>query len=93
MKAAGRSPADGLLQVFVWERIPDGFRQLEEGAIVLSPRADTVTLVGDIPGITADSRLVFDAFVAPKDAEHILCQDAPSMEGAEASSSPPPGRE
>ena len=82
-------PADGLLQAFVWERISDGYRQLEEGAIVLSPRADTVTLIGDIPGITADSRLVFDAFVAPKDSEIILCQEAATMDGAETTSSSP----
>lgn len=79
----------GPLQAFVWERISDGYRQLEEGAIVLSPRADTVTLIGDIPGISADSRLVFDAFVAPKDSEIILCQGAPSGEGAETTSSSP----
>ena len=82
-------PDGGPLHAFVWERIPDGYRQLEEGVIVLSPRADTVTLIGDIPGITADSRLVFDAFVAPKDSERILCQDAPSVEGVEATSSSP----
>ncbi len=85
-------PADGLPQAFVWERIFDGYRQLEEGAIVLSPRADTVTLIGDIPGITADSRLVFDAFVAPKDSESLLCQEAATVEGAETASSPARGK-
>ena len=82
-------PADGLLQAFVWERIPDGYRQLEEGVIVLSPRADTVTLIGDIPGITSDSRLVFDAFVARKDSDRILCQEAASVGGEETTSSSP----
>lgn len=85
----GEVPDGGRLQAFVWERVPGGFRQFEDGAIVLSPRADTVTLVGDIPGITADSRLVFDAFVAPRDSEHILCRDAPSVEGAGTTSSSP----
>ena len=84
-------PDGGPLQAFVWERFSDGYRQLEEAAIVLSPRADTVTLIGDIPGITADSRLVFDAFVAPKDSELIFCQDAPSVEGAETTTSPAKG--
>ena len=81
-EAEGSEPDDSQLQAFVWERITDGFRQTEEAAVVLSSRADTVTLVGDIPGITADSRLVFDAFVAPEASERILCQDAPSAEGA-----------
>ncbi len=89
IEGSGSEPGDGPLQAFVWERFSDAFRQLEEGAIVLSPRADSVTLIGDIPGITDDSRLVFNAFVAPNNSEYILCQDAPSGEGAETTTSSP----
>ncbi len=85
-EADGSEPADSQLQAFVWERISDGFRQLEEAAIVLSPRADTVTFVGDIPGITADSRLVFEAYALPEHSERILCQALPSGNGAGATS-------
>jgi len=79
----GSESNDVLHKAFVWERISNGFRQFEEAAIVLSPRADTVTFVGDIPGITADSRLVFDAFVAPKNSEQVLCQESPAADSVE----------
>ena len=81
--------ADSQLHAYVSERIPDGFRRLEDAAIVMSPQADTVTLVGDIPGITAGSRPVFDAFVAPKISELILCQELPSEDDAGSTSSAP----
>lgn len=81
--------ADNRLQAYVLERVPDGYTWFGDAAIVASSQADTVTLVGDIPGITADSRLVFEAYALPEHSERILCQALPSEEGA-GSAAPAP---
>lgn len=81
--------ADGLFHASAWERIPDGFRWFGDGAVVVSPQADTVTLVGDIPGITTGSRLDFDAFAAPMSSEHIQCLEVLPGDGTGSTTSAP----
>ncbi len=71
---------DGKVEAYISRRIEDGFRRLEEASIVVSPRADTITLIGDIPGITPDSRLIFSAYDSKVGNEHIECQELPSSE-------------
>lgn len=68
------------VETYTSKRIQDGFRKLEEAAIVVSPHADTITLVGDIPGITPDSRLIFNAYDSLNGSEHVECQELPSPE-------------
>ena len=68
------------VEAYTWKRIQDGFRRVGEAAIVVSPGADTITLVGDIPGITPDSRLIFRAFDSLNGSELIECQELPSSE-------------
>lgn len=62
------------------KRIQDHFRRIGEAAIVVSPWADTITLVGDIPGITPDSRLTFEANDSLNGTEKVECQVLPSSE-------------
>jgi len=68
------------VEAYTSRRIEDGFRRMEAAAIVVSPRADTITLIGDIPGITPDSRLIFNAFDSLNGNELIECQELPSSE-------------
>ena len=68
------------VEAYTWRRIEDGFRRMGEAAIVVSPRADTITLVGDIPGITPDSRLIFNIYDSLNGNEHVECQELPSSE-------------
>ena len=77
----GTSAAIGSkVEAHTWIRFQDGFRRMEEAAIVVSPSADTITLVGDFPGITPDSRLIFNAYDSLHGYEHVECQDLPSPE-------------
>ena len=68
------------VEAYTSRRIEDGFRRMGEAAIVVSPYADTITLVGDIPGITPDSRLIFNAYDSLKGSEYVECREMPSSE-------------
>jgi len=65
------------VEAYTSRRIEDGFRRMEAATIVVSPRADTITLIGDIPGITPDSRLIFNAYDSLSGNEHVECQELP----------------
>lgn len=71
------APIESKVEAYTSRRIEDGFRRMEEAAIVVSPRADTITLIGDIPGITPDSRLIFNAYDSLSGNEHVECQELP----------------
>ena len=68
------------VEAFTSRRVEDGFRRMGEAAIVVSPSADTITLIGDFPGITPDSRLIFNAYDSLDGNDHVECQEAPSLE-------------
>jgi hypothetical protein len=68
------------VEAYTSRRVQDGFRAMGEAAIVVSPSADTITLVGDFPGITPDSRLIFNAYDSLNGNEHVECQEVPSLE-------------
>ena len=68
------------VEAFTSRRVEDGFRRMGEAAIVVSPFADTITLIGDFPGITPDSRLIFNAYDSLDGNDHVECQEAPSLE-------------
>ena len=68
------------VEAYTSKRIQDSFRKLGEAVIVVSPYADTITLVGDIPGITPDSRLIFKAYDSLNGNEYVECRELPSSE-------------
>ena len=68
------------VEAYTSKRIQDGFRRLGEAVIVVSPYADTITLVGDIPDITPDSRLIFSAYDSLNGSEYVECRELPSSE-------------
>ena len=63
------------VEAHISRRVQDRFRRMGEAAIVVSPSADTITLVGDFPGITPDSRLIFNAYDSLDGSEHVECQE------------------
>ena len=65
------------VEAYTSRRVQDGFRRMGEAAIVVSPVADTITLVGDFPGITTDSRLIFNVYDSLGGSEHVACQALP----------------
>ena len=52
----------GNVEVNTREMTPEGFVFLEDARIEVSAEDDTITLSGEIPGITADSLLAFEAY-------------------------------
>jgi len=58
-----------------------------EAGLEVSAEEDMITLSGLVPGITADSRLVFEAYTLPEHSERILCQALPSEMGTGATAS------
>ena len=68
------------VEAYTSRRVQDGFRRMGEAAIVVSPSADTITLIGDIPGITPDSRLLFNVYDSLDGNEHVECQELPASD-------------
>ena len=80
-KGSGTTASIGsTVEAYTYRRFQDSFRRLGEAVIVVSPYADTITLVGDIPDITPDSRLIFSAYDSLNGNEHVECQELPSSE-------------
>ena len=80
-KGSGTTASIGsTVEAYTYRRFQDSFRRLGEAVIVVSPYADTITLVGDIPGITPDSRLIFSAYDSLNGNEHVECRELPSSE-------------
>ena len=52
----------GIVQVNTWERDLTGATLLADASIEVSTQDRTITLSGEIPGITAESRLAFDTY-------------------------------
>ena len=71
---------DSKVEVNTSRRIEDSFRRMGEATMVVSPYADTITLIGDIPGITPDSRLIFDVYDSVNGYEYVGCQELSSSE-------------
>ena len=87
------APIGEMLEVNVWEIDPDGSTRTttpstklhsdgssstyRDGVSAVSAEANTITLVGVIPGITSESRLAFEAYDAefPGEADWIECHD------------------
>ena len=87
------APIGEMLEVSVWEIPPDGSTSTEtysteihsdgstrthrESGAAISVEADTITIAGDIPGITSESRLTFSAYDIQfaVEADQIACHD------------------
>ncbi len=87
------APIGEMMEVNVWEINPDGSTRTttpstklhsdgssstyRDGVSAISAEADTITVVGVIPGITSESRLAFEAYDAgfPGEADWIECHD------------------
>ncbi len=56
----------------------DGFMFLIDATLEVSPEEDTITLSGNIPGITEDSQLTFRAYDYFGGSDEVGCQEPPS---------------
>ncbi|MCY3991331.1 MAG: hypothetical protein OXF50_08925 [Caldilineaceae bacterium] len=69
-------PIEAAVQANTWKMDPDGLgaAYLSSASIEVSSEENTITLVGDIPGITSESRLVFEAYAFLHGHEQVTCQ-------------------
>ena len=69
-------PIEEAVQTDTWEMDPDGLgaAYLSSASIEVSSEENTITLVGDIPGITPQSRLEFEAYDFLHGSERVACQ-------------------
>ncbi|MCY3707448.1 MAG: hypothetical protein OXG26_01045 [Caldilineaceae bacterium] len=69
-------PVEEAVQANSWQMNPDGSgaAYLSEVSIEVSSEENTITLVGDIPGITPQSRLEFEAYDLQHGYEQVTCR-------------------
>ena len=78
-------PIEEAVQTDTWEMDPDGLgaAYLSSASIEVSSEENTITLVGDIPGITPQSRLKFEAYDFLHGSEQVACQELSGSGGGE----------
>jgi len=78
-------PIEEAVQTDTWTMDPDGVgaAYLSSASIEVSSEEKTITLVGDISGITSESRLEFEAYDFLHDSEQVACQVLSIAGGAE----------
>ena len=67
-------PIEEAVQANFWQIDAIGGAILSEISLEVSSEENTITLVGDIPGITSQSRLVFEAYDFLNGSEQVTCQ-------------------
>ncbi len=69
-------PIEEAVQVDTWKMDPYGLgaAYLSSASIEVSSEENTITLVGDIPGITSQSRLEFEVYDFLHGSEQVACQ-------------------
>ena len=74
--AGVHQPIEEAVQADTWEMDPDGLgaAYLSSVSIEVSSEENTITLVGDIPGITSQSRLEFEAYDFLQGSDQVACQ-------------------
>ncbi len=78
-------PIEEAVQTDTWKMDPDGLgaAYLSSASIEVSSEDDTITLIGDIPGITSESRLEFEAYDFLHGLEQVACQVLSKSGGSE----------
>ena len=77
-------PIEEAVQADSWKMDTDGTgTRLDSIGIDVSSEENTITLIGDVPGITSESRLVFEAHDFRYGYEHVACQVLSGSGGSE----------
>ena len=67
------SPIGENVEASTWELHPMSFSSIEDASVEISAEADTITITGQIPGITSESRLTFETFDVHSGIDHVTC--------------------
>ena len=76
-------PIEEAVQANSWQVDATGGAYLSEISLAVSSEENTITLVGDIPGITSESRLEFEAYDFLHGSEQVACQVLSGSGGGE----------
>ena len=68
-----KAPIESKMQVSVWSREPGSSMMVAEAALEVSSEEDTITLSGNIPGITTESRLAFRTYDYFGNSDEVGC--------------------
>ena len=84
------APIESEVEASVLKARPESFMVLMDATVEVSPEEDTITLSGNIPGITAESQLTFGAYDYIGGSDEVGCpatpgQSAPPSQNAPAS--------
>ena len=66
-------PLGEIVDASTWEVHPTSFSSLEDASLEISAEADTITLTGEIPGITSESRLTFETSDVKSGSDQVEC--------------------
>ena len=66
-------PLGEIVDASTWEVHPTSFSSLEDASLEISAEADTITLIGEIPGITSESRLTFETSDVKSGSDQVEC--------------------
>ena len=66
-------PIETKLEAIVWERDGDAYVMLDDAVVQVSTQANTITLVGEIPGITPQAQLIFEAYDYYDGSDKVAC--------------------
>ena len=81
-----KAPIESRVDVGVLSLEPGSSMPAADPTLEVSPEEDTITLSGDIPGITAESHLTFKTYDYFSDSDVVGCPAAPDQSAAQSSS-------
>ena len=73
--------AFGKVQTNVWKLSPMSGAAVSDASLEVSTQENTLTLSGEIPGITADSRLAFQTYDYLAGSDEVACQASSTPSG------------
>ena len=74
-----KASIDSKVEAAVLKARSDGFMTLIDASLEVSPEEDTITLSGNIPGITAESQLTFSAYDYFGGSDEVGCPATPGQ--------------
>ncbi len=75
-------PLGEIVDASTWKVHTTSFSSLEDASLEISASADTITLSGEIPGITSESRLTFETSDVKRGSDHVECHPPYSASAA-----------
>ena len=83
-----KAPIESEVEASVLKARPDSFMSMFDASLEVSPEEDTITLSGNIPGITEESQLAFRAYDYFGGSDELGCPATPGQSAPPSQHSP-----